>query len=185
MGGGSSDAAACLKGLNRLWNAGLGNKELIKLAAQLGSDVPFFIMDGAAIGRGRGEILSPLKSQLKGWVAVIKPEFGISTAQAYKALDREKRVPLSRNAIEITASAVKAGRMEGLSIYNDFEAVAFRMHPEIDDIILELRKTGAIQAFMTGSGSAVIGLFKSDATARKAARTISKTRKILGLTCQI
>jgi len=185
LGGGSSDAAACLMGLNRLWETGLNRKELMKLASKLGSDVPFFILGGAAIGRGRGELLSPINSRLRGWVVVLKPKFGISTAEAYRAIDRGKRIPVARNAVHLTIDAVRKGRMENLSVYNDFEAVAARMHPQIDKLILSLRMSGAIQSFMTGSGSAVVGLFMSEVIASSAARRIGREQKVSALTANL
>ena len=153
----------------------------MKLAAKLGSDVPFFIMESSAVGRGRGELLSPIKSRLHGWVVVLKPKFAISTADAYRAIDREKRPPLARNAINLTIDAVRKGDITRLSIYNDFESVAARMHPQIDELILSLRKAGAVQSFMTGSGSAVVGLFRTEATARSAATRVGKDNKVKAL----
>lgn len=180
LGGGSSDAAACLIGLNRLWKTGLNHSVLVKLASKLGSDVPFFIRSGAAIGRGRGELLTPLKSRLQGWVAVLKPKFGISTADAYRMIDREKRPPVARDAIKITTRAVRTGNLRNLSVYNDFEAVAARMHPQIDELILALRGAGAVHSFMTGSGSAVVGIFRDKSKALVANKCVSRKYRVSG-----
>jgi 4-diphosphocytidyl-2-C-methyl-D-erythritol kinase len=152
----------------------------MKLAAQLGSDVPFFMLGNAALGRGRGEQLTPLKSRLRGWVVVLKPKFGISTADAYRAIDREKPPPVARNAIRITTEAVRKGNLRNLSVYNDFEAVAAKMHPQIDELILALRGAGAVHSFMTGSGSAVIGLFRDSSKALAAKTSISRMHKVTG-----
>ena len=185
LGGGSSDAAACLLGLNRLWKTGLNRSALLKLAARLGSDVPFFILGRAALGRGRGELLTPLKSRLRGWVVVLKPRFGISTADAYRALDREERPPVARNAIKITVEAVRKGNLRNLSAYNDFESVAARMHPQIDDLILALRGAGAVHSFMTGSGSALVGVFRTEAMAKSAATRAGKDNKVKALVAKL
>jgi len=183
LGGGSSDAAACLAGLNRMWKPGLSRRELMRLAAKLGSDVPFFLLGSAsAIGRGRGERLTPLKSRLHAYAVILKPRFSIPTGPAYRALDRMKRRASPAEGLALTSSAVRRGDLTGLSAFNDFEAVAARTHPEIDRLIVALRQAGAMQAFMSGSGSAVVGLFRSAATARKAAGNI---RKGLRVTCWV
>lgn len=171
--------------MNRLWKTGLDRKELMKLAARLGSDVPFFMIGACATGKGRGEILVPIKSKLRGWVVVLKPEFGISTADAYRAIDRAKRPPIAKNAISLTIDAIKKGRLDRLSVYNDFEAVAARMHPQIDELILSLRMAGAIQSFMTGSGSAVVGVFRSEAMARSSATRAGKANKVKALVARL
>ena len=178
LGGGSSDAAACLSGLNRFWRLGLPQRELMRLASRLGSDVPFFIMGGSALGRGRGGILHPLKSRLRGWVVVAKPRFGISTALAYRKIDREKPPPVAPRAVRATITAVRRGNLAGLGVFNSFESMAVRMHPKIGAFILALRREGATQSFMTGSGSAVIGLFREKKKARQAARIIGHTMKV-------
>lgn len=175
LGGGSSDCAAVLSGLNRLWKAGLNRGELIRLGARLGSDVPFFLLGSpAAVGRGRGEILAPLASRLRAHAVIVKPRFSISTPDAYRALDRMRKRPAPGAALKVTAGAVRKGDLTGLSVYNDFELVASRTRPEIDRLIVELRLAGATQAFMTGSGSAVVGLFRDSSRAAAAFRLFSR-----------
>ncbi len=179
LGGGSSDAAACLAGLNSMWKSGLSRRELLRLGAKLGSDVPFFLLGSAsAIGRGRGERLTRLESRLRAHALILKPRFSIPTGPAYRALDRMKRRPAPTGGLALTSSAVRRGDLTGLSVFNDFEAAAARTHPEIDRLIVALRRAGATQAFMTGSGSAVVGLFHSSAMALKAAGNIRKGFKV-------
>lgn len=175
LGGGSADAAACLAGLNGLWRLGLDRRELRRLAAKLGSDVPFFIEGGAALGTGRGEKLETLRSRLDRWCAVLKPAFGVSTRAAYRRLDspRSGRPP-ARISSAATVSAVRRGSAAGLVTRNDFEPVISGMHPKLGLMLGRMREAGLSPVFMTGSGSAVVGLAKNAKAARSAARSLGR-----------
>jgi len=111
LGGGSSDAAAALVGLNRLWRLGLPRRRLLALAARLGSDVPFFLHGaGAAVGTGRGDRLRPVPSRLRAWACILKPSFGVSTKDAYAALDRVRaRRPSPAASLRAVERAVRRG----------------------------------------------------------------------------
>jgi 4-diphosphocytidyl-2-C-methyl-D-erythritol kinase len=170
LGGGSADAAACLAGLNRLWNLKLDRGRLAALANRLGSDVSFFLSGGAAVGRGRGEKLSPLVSHLAAWAVVLKPGFGIPTALAYAELDRARRGPASGPSVDAVARGLRTGSLP-LRIHNDFEPVAQRLHPLVRRLIVFLGNAGASPAFLTGSGSAVVGVFPCASRALATART--------------
>ncbi|MEK7477605.1 MAG: 4-(cytidine 5'-diphospho)-2-C-methyl-D-erythritol kinase [Candidatus Coatesbacteria bacterium] len=170
LGGGSSDAAATLIGLNRLWHLGLSRKRLLALAARLGSDVPFFLQGGTAVGTGRGERLRPIPSRLRAWAVLLKPSFGVSTKDAYAALDRVKSRPRPSVSLGAIERAVHRGNLTALRVHNDFEAVVFRMHPSLARLKSSLLDAGATTAFMTGSGSTVVGLFIPGGQARRAAR---------------
>ena len=155
LGGGSSDAAAVLFILNRLWNLNLRTPELARLAARLGSDVPLFFEKSPALGLGRGEITRPLDAADRPISFLIfKPSFSLSTAEVYRALDQEP--PWEAKSSRPLAEALRRGE-EGKALfplfYNRLEATARRISPELDACFETL---GALAPFrLTGSGSAL------------------------------
>ncbi|MDR2868782.1 MAG: 4-(cytidine 5'-diphospho)-2-C-methyl-D-erythritol kinase [Bacteroidales bacterium] len=155
LGGGSADAACCLKLLNQLFAAELSLIELKKMALQLGSDVPFFMDNRPALAKGRGEILTPVALDLSAYhIEIKKPSFNISTAEAYSMIKpRVKEVSL--------AALLQAPITEwrGL-IINDFEEVLFPKYPELAKIKADFYQKGALYASLSGSGSAVYGIFE-------------------------
>lgn len=154
LGGGSADAAATLVGLNEVFSLGLSSEELVALAARLGSDVPFFICPQPTFCRGRGEILEPAEIDLSGvWCVVTKPAFGISTAEAYAGVTpHEPSMPL--------AERLRLPRTEWQeAIVNDFEKSLFANHLPLVNIKRRLLQSGAFYASMSGSGSAMYGLY--------------------------
>jgi 4-diphosphocytidyl-2-C-methyl-D-erythritol kinase len=169
LGGGSADAAAALSGLQALWRARLPRRTLIELAAELGSDVPFFLIGGTALALGRGEEVFPLADARRAGLVVIAPAIEVSTADAYGWFDedgpgRPAAGPLS----------IDLGWPTGpLPLVNDLQAPVMRRHPGVLRAIGALREAGAQAAAMSGSGSAVYGLFAEAATAR-AARRLSR-----------
>jgi len=180
LGGGSSDAAAALLGLNRLWRLQLPRSRLLALAGRLGSDVPFFLLGGAAVGTGRGERLRSVPSRLRAWVVLAKPSFGVTTRDAYAALDRlpPSRRPSPAVPLSDAVRAVRRGDLSGLRVHNDFEAVVFRRHPRLLALKKALLASGARAAVLSGSGSAVVGICGSAATARRTARAIRREFRV-------
>jgi 4-diphosphocytidyl-2-C-methyl-D-erythritol kinase len=164
LGGGSSDAAAALVGLSRAWRLGEDVDALTPVAAGLGADVPFFLMGGSALGLGRGGDLYPLVDRGPRLVVLVLPAFGVSTADAYRWL-AEDRVASGWTAGDDTS---------GGPARNDLEAPVERRHPEIARIRDTLTALGAEAARMSGSGSAVFGLFTGERAARAAARRLGK-----------
>ncbi|MCD6116081.1 4-(cytidine 5'-diphospho)-2-C-methyl-D-erythritol kinase [bacterium] len=160
LGGGSSNAAATLVAANILWNNPLSSKHLLSLAQKIGSDVPFFITGGTAIGRGRGEELSFLKIPDDWFAVLVCPGINISTKWAYGelkiALTNEKKIT-NFNAL-FTDWLIDRFQSE---LYNDFEVPVFKLYPELQHIKDQLYKKGAFYASMSGSGSTIYGLFKS------------------------
>jgi 4-diphosphocytidyl-2-C-methyl-D-erythritol kinase len=154
LGGGSSDAAFMLKMLNSIYNLGLDEKTLAGYAARLGMDCPFFVANKPAMATGRGEILDKFDLNLSGiHVAIVKPQIHISTAEAYAGIvPNEKQTPLA----EILAKPISDWKN---LLINDFEASVFRRYPQISEIKEQLYNAGAVYAAMSGSGSAVFGLF--------------------------
>lgn len=180
LGGGSADGAAALSGLNALWGARLPRRELMRLAATLGSDVPFFLQGGTALGVGRGHELYPVDDVERMGVIIIKPSFGVSTADAYGWLDAD-RVALGggrKGDIAAPGAAAASGRggvemgwpCGPVRLSNDLMGPIARRHPAIDEMVQACLGCGALGAQMTGSGSAVFGLFPESAVGRAARR---------------
>ena len=172
LGGGSSDAALCLKAVRTLWQSDLSDAELHGLAASLGSDVPFFLGSPVALGTGRGEELTPMPFPvaLRGrWLAVIVPPFGISTAEAYSGVrpDDQDRADLSA----IMASP-DLGRWRA-DLVNDFESHLFDAHPALAHLKAHLIHCGAGYAAMSGSGSAIFGVFSQEEDAKRSVAALS------------
>lgn len=155
LGGGSSDAAAVLQGLNRMRQAGLSAMELERLAVRLGADVPFFIRGGLQLGEGIGEALTPLERPLPFAVVLVIPPFGVDTAWAYGQFASRSDFPAPPAFDElITREPIPWDRLT-----NDFEKVVFPRYGQLAEIKKELLKAGAVYASLSGSGSAVVGLF--------------------------
>ena len=169
LAGGSTDAAAVLRGMNALLDLRLSAGELEALGRELGADVPFCIRGGTAVGRGRGEVLTALPAPPESAVLVCKPRFSISTPKLFARLDQGK-CPRHPDTPGLLA-ALERGDLLGLSqrMYNVFEeALPPAMGREIAAIKSAMLDCGALGAVMTGTGSAVIGLFAPDGTGEKA-----------------
>lgn len=169
MGGGSADAAASLVALNETWQVRLPRRELAAIAATLGSDVPFFFQGGTAIGLGRGDELYPVDDVQRMGVVVIKPSFGVSAADAYRWLDEDRAA--GRAAASGAPSDVDFGWATGpVALANDLQAPVAARHPIVEEMLAGCRREGAIGTAMTGSGSAVFGLFPESVAPRAAER---------------
>jgi 4-diphosphocytidyl-2-C-methyl-D-erythritol kinase len=169
LGGGSSDAAAALRGYLRLVNRTISDHRLMEIAAALGADVPFFLFGGRAMGIGRGDEIYPLPDIAKHSVLIVSPRnILVPTPDAYRWL---KASTLTKTAATPKlfkfCSLCWSAQESGLS--NDFEAPVFRRHPRLAAIKGELLRRGATEASLAGSGSAVFGIFPSPALARRAA----------------
>lgn len=176
LGGGSADAAAALAGLNTLWGARKSRRELMSLAAQLGSDVPFFLQGGTALGTGRGEDLYPVDDVERMGVIVIKPSFGVATVDAYRWLDADRDAAGVGTAGPSAPHASNGHPVEvgwpsrSVRLVNDLMAPVAERHPVVREMAEACLAAGAVAAQMSGSGSAVFGLFSESATARAARR---------------
>ena len=172
LGGGSSDAAAALAGLNRLWGEPIPPKRLVMLAETLGMDVPFFLNGPTALATGRGECLERLPSPSPPLsVLLVNPGIKVSTALAYGALKlglttENKHISIRRFSI---ATFVEARAV----LENDLEQVTLKAHPEIREIKESLLNEGALGALMSGSGSTVFGLFPDPESATSAERAFA------------
>lgn len=162
MGGGSADAAFALKMLNELAENPLSENELLLIAAKIGADCPFFILNRPCIAKGIGEILSPINLTLSDyWIVIAKPDESISTKEAFSMI-LPQYPPI--HIEEVISSSLKNWHDK---MTNDFEIPMFTKHPNIKNIKEQLYSNGAIYASMTGSGSAFYGLFDSQSSAEK------------------
>ena len=169
LGGGSADAAATLMALAHAWRVPVKPSQLTDVAAHIGSDVPFFLSGGTALGLGRGEEIYPLADLPRHWIVLLIPGFGVSTSEAYGWYDAERE--LSR-APRGAAARPWPWPSRAAQMINDLEAPIARHHPEIDQMKAALRRAGALAAAMSGSGSTVFGLFQKRRDARRGRRAL-------------
>jgi 4-diphosphocytidyl-2-C-methyl-D-erythritol kinase len=171
LGGGSANAAAVLRFLPPLLDLKFPEEELLEMAAMLGSDVPFFLQDGSAVARGRGELLEYFQWDCPWWIVLVNPGIHVSTAWAYGNLrltadpaDPDLRSALLRAHEDPAALAI---------VLHDFEAPVTIIHPSIRDVRKRMLDAGAVGALMSGSGSSVFGLFSDEDAARSCAELFS------------
>jgi 4-diphosphocytidyl-2-C-methyl-D-erythritol kinase len=171
LGGGSSNAAMTLLALNKLWKLDLDLATLSRIGARLGADVPYFLVGGTALGLGRGDDIYPLADMPKIHVVILRPGFGVATADAYQWHDEESR----RASREPAPRALPAGWPAwAATLRNDLEVPVVRHHPAIGRIRQSLMDAGARFAAMSGSGSAVFGLFERGDAARRTANDLAR-----------
>jgi len=161
LAGGSSDAAATLRGLNRLWKLGLSLDELAVIGSEIGSDVSFCVYGGTALATGRGEKIQHLSSPPKCWVVLAKPIMGVSTADVYKRLDIQKA---KHPDIPAMLEAIRDKNYEAVctNVGNVLESVTLSMYPEVSHIKNQMKRFGADAVLMSGSGPTVFGLVEHD-----------------------
>lgn len=170
LGGGSSDAAATLNGLCKLWGIDISLPELMSLGASLGSDIPFFLGPGAAIVEGRGEVLRPVALTRPWHLVLVKPEFGISAGWAYgKVKHYSGASPASIQSLLDALQTGQGDRLRALMV-NDLEPSVLEHYREVVEIKERLHAMGAEVSMLSGSGSTVFGVFSSEAHARAAQR---------------
>jgi 4-diphosphocytidyl-2-C-methyl-D-erythritol kinase len=173
LGGGSSDAAAVLRGLNDLWKLKLSNNQLRTIAGQIGSDVPFFIEGGNAYASGRGEILEHFSLDIPFWIAVVTPLIHISTTWAYSHLKLQRDGKETELRTKI-AKQISNSKKLATFLQNDFEQSTIEIFPEIGTIKKKLKDMGAVFSLMSGSGSSVFGFFESEKKALDALGSFPK-----------
>ena len=169
LGGGSTDAAATLVGLNRLLRLGLSAKELERIGLEIGSDVPFFIRGRPARARGIGERLRRIRQVPRLWLVILYPGLAVSTAWVYQNL----RLKLTKPSVNtsIATSLKSFAKLDGLLI-NDLEAVTIKRYPQVGVMKNRLARAGAAAVLMSGSGSSVFGIFGSKRKAQNAFRRL-------------
>lgn len=171
LGGGSADAAMTLLALNSLWKLDLDVATLSRIGARLGADVPYFLVGGTALGLGRGDDIYPLADMPPVHVVILRPGFGVATGDAYRWFDEEQRRPLK----EPQPRRVPAGWPAwSATLRNDLEGAVVKHHPAIGRIRQSLLDAGASFSAMSGSGSAVFGLFERADAARRTANDLAR-----------
>ena len=159
LGGGSSDSAAMLLLLNEMCGLGLSRQQLIGYAAKLGADCPIFVLNSPAYAEGIGERLQPIELSLKGYyLVVVRPNIPVPTKEAFSRIVPHKP---AKNCLDVVRQPIETWREE---LVNDFEESVFALHPEIGAVKQQLYEMGAIYAAMSGSGSALFGIFKEKPT---------------------
>jgi 4-diphosphocytidyl-2-C-methyl-D-erythritol kinase len=177
LGGGSSDAATTLLGLNKFWGLNLSRQNLQTLALKLGSDVPYFLHYNSARASGRGEILEYFPLDLPFWILLVYPMLQVPTTWAYGQL-RSTEYSGNRLTKEFLLATLHQPEKLRTSITNDFEPPVFKQYPELKEIKESLVKSGAIFALMSGSGSAVYGFFPDYKKAQALSTDLAKRYQI-------
>jgi 4-diphosphocytidyl-2-C-methyl-D-erythritol kinase len=192
MGGGSSNAAAVLIGLDRMWRLGLGRPGLHPIAARLGADVPFFLLGGTALGLGRGDEVYAVLPQLRAHVVVVDPGRPISTAAVFRRLDAGLTPPGNANKIFRFVSSQLEGLEDAFPILsNDLERAALDEDPALAAQVRDIRgiliREGAVFASLSGSGGTYFGVFPGSAPARRASSALEKAgfRAVRGRTLSL
>lgn len=170
LGGGSSNAANTLVTLNKLWKINTSHKKLIDLAAEIGSDVPFFIDGKAALVEGIGDKVKPLRKSISMNLVLANPGIKVSTSWAYRQFDKAKPKQKPTGDLKKLINAINKKDIKAVSenVYNDFDAIIEKKHKITKEIKTHLRKSGALNSMVSGSGPTVMGLFDSIYTAREA-----------------
>ena len=177
MAGGSADAAAVLIGLNALYDARLSPEALRDAGLSVGADVPYCLIGGTARVQGIGEIVEPMPPFLSGYLVVAKPAIGISTAEAFRRFDRAEN--LRHPDIAALLSVMEKGQLDALSLFMENVLEQSEQNETVETLRQELLKNGALAARMTGSGSAVFGLFsEKEAASRCAVALAGENRQI-------
>lgn len=166
LGGGSSDAAAVLRGLNRLWSLNIPLEELASIGLAIGSDVPFCVVNRTAIVKGRGEIIETLPRPPRCWVILAKPDIGVSTKTIFNRIDVTNLIHPNTNEI---VNALKLGDLNKLRNHlgNVLEPITFNMHPEVERIRNKMTEAGASHVLMSGSGPTLYSLVEHESKAQR------------------
>jgi 4-diphosphocytidyl-2-C-methyl-D-erythritol kinase len=174
LGGGSSDAAYTLLGLNTFWRLGLGKKELSSIGLEIGSDVPFFMNGPSAFVEGRGEKITPLHIHSSVVFLLVKPPVSVYTRWAYESFDKLRIGELTKRAVDIKLFCQTLNNKDFTSLNNmltnDLEWVVIKKYPVVNEIKERLLEKGAILSAMSGSGPTVFGVFNSVETAKSASK---------------
>jgi 4-diphosphocytidyl-2-C-methyl-D-erythritol kinase len=172
LAGGSSDAAAVINGLNQLWNLNLSLEERLDIGKTIGADVPFCIYGKPALCEGVGEKISPVTGLEEVDVIIVKPKFSISTKKAFQEIDSVKTILFSDRKKIIELLNNKQYHLLSQYTRNSFEEVVSKWYPVITEIISLMKSTGALDAHLTGSGSAVFGIYEKSSDVDKVTKIL-------------
>jgi 4-diphosphocytidyl-2-C-methyl-D-erythritol kinase len=174
LAGGSSDAAATLYGLNLLWDLRLTTAELVNIGQNLGSDIPFCVIGGTALAKGRGEKLTLLPKLPKFWLILVKPDLDVSTQEIYSLWGTLARKQVNKSPAMV--AAIQTGHRNSIiaNLNNHLEYITSQINPEVNTIKQKLLKLGAMKAVMSGSGPTVYGIMKGESEALLAKKVLSQ-----------
>ena len=177
LAGGSTDAAAVLYGIAKLYELPLSLPELQNYGVRIGADVPFCLLQHTALAEGIGEVLTPLPPCPDCFIVLAKPAFSVSTKEVYQKLDLLEIT--EHPDVDGMIGALKAGDLHGITgkLANVLEAVTIPLHPEIREIKRILKENGALNALMSGSGPTVFALFETEKEAERAAEAVRRTQR--------
>lgn len=172
LAGGSSDAAATIRALNKLFKLNMDFKEMINIGQKIGSDIPFCIYGKTAIAEGRGEIITPLPSVPKCWVVLIKPNFGVSTKEVFQQVQLDT---ILHPNVQSVIKSIKNNNYDQLckNIGNSLEQVTFKLYPEVEELKQKMMKLEPDAVLMSGSGPTVFALTLSERKARRIINSIN------------
>lgn len=176
MAGGSADAAAALVALDRLWQLETSDDDLLALAAELGSDVPFALLGGTALGTGRGELVEPVADATTWWWVVVPSAQGLSTPAVYRRFDEiTPDAPAEPPGADATLAALATGDPERLAgaLHNDLQEAALDLRPDLADLLEKGRRAGALRGIVSGSGPTCLFLADDADAARNVAGRLS------------
>ncbi|GAA1795604.1 4-(cytidine 5'-diphospho)-2-C-methyl-D-erythritol kinase [Nocardioides hankookensis] len=185
MAGGSADAAAALVGLDRLWGANTSDDDMLALAAQLGSDVPFALVGGTALGTGRGELVEPVADAGTWWWVLVPSPIGLSTPEIYRHFDRLfPDAPAVPPMPEPLLAALAAGDPHALAaaLHNDLQPAALDLRPDLERLIAAGESAGALRGVVTGSGPTCVFLCESSDQARATAAELREAHDVVLVT---
>lgn len=177
MAGGSADAAAALVALDRLWDAGTADQDLLDIAAELGSDVPFALMGGTALGTGRGEVVSPVADDATWWWVVVPSDDGLSTPAVYRRFDElhPDASPAPSTPETVLAALMTGDPLElAEAMHNDLQLAALDLRPDLGDLLARGDLEGALRGIVSGSGPTCVFLAQSADHAREVARALER-----------
>ena len=175
MAGGSSDAAATLVGMNRLFHCGLSKEKLMELGVQIGADVPYCVLRGTALAEGIGEKLTVLPPMPDCWILIGKPGISVSTKYVYTTLDLN--TDTVHPDIDGMKKALEDGNLYGITerMGNVLQDVTIPAYPEVERIKEQMKTLGAVNAMMSGSGPTVFGIFDNEEKAQKACQKLRES----------
>ncbi|MEP6849563.1 MAG: 4-(cytidine 5'-diphospho)-2-C-methyl-D-erythritol kinase [Acidobacteriota bacterium] len=173
LGGGSSNAAVALLGLAELWELDVSLSDLLQIAAVLGSDVPFFLYGGTALGAGRGEVIEPINDIYEQFLLLVTPDEAVATGEVFGRITAASLTKTDPESIlRVCRLAAKSGDLRNKTLANDLEAVAFPAYPEIARVKNTLLDLGAAHTLMSGSGASVFAIFDKEETRQAAIKAL-------------
>lgn len=181
LAGGSADGAAVLRAVNKLENLGLTESQLVSIAADVGADVPFCVMNRPCRVRGKGELVEPFAMDWNVKFVLVKPEAGVSTPAAFRSWDED---PQPLHDVDLVAQALETGNLELLysTMANALEPAALDLTPGLEEVVQDMGDAGLVRVMMTGSGSAFMGFSVDEDVLKEAARELSKKYPFVRIT---